>query len=157
MNTTEYYIIITNGSAIIYTITTIIYYRTILLFCTVQYYSGVQYLLMLVILCLMYKAPSPDKHVQYSGIFSLIFSAAEFNMYSLFNYNLNYTTKMYDCCDITFHSFDWAYKCVYLRSAWSVGAMFAVALPLVIVSAARWENLVRALTRLPASKPWTTK
>lgn len=38
-----------------------------------------------------------------------------------------------------------------LRSAWSVGAMWAVALPLTMVSAVRWEKRVRALTRPPAS------
>lgn len=38
-----------------------------------------------------------------------------------------------------------------LRSAWSVGAMWAVALPLTMVSAVRWEKWVSALTRFPAS------
>lgn len=40
---------------------------------------------------------------------------------------------------------------VSLRSAWSVGAMWAVALPLMMVSAVRWEKWARALTRPPAS------
>lgn len=40
---------------------------------------------------------------------------------------------------------------VFLRSAWSVGAMWAVALPLTMVSAVRWEKWVSALTRPPAS------
>lgn len=39
----------------------------------------------------------------------------------------------------------------YSRSAWSVGAICAVALPLTIVSAAKWENWVNALSRPPAS------
>ena len=41
-----------------------------------------------------------------------------------------------------------------LRSAWSVGAMWAVALPLTMVSAVRWENWVRALSSAPASGSW---
>lgn len=40
---------------------------------------------------------------------------------------------------------------VSLRSAWSVGAMWTVALPLMIVSAVRWEKWASALTRPPAS------
>lgn len=39
----------------------------------------------------------------------------------------------------------------FLLSAWSVGAMCAVALPLTTVSAAKWENWVRALSSIPAS------
>lgn len=40
---------------------------------------------------------------------------------------------------------------VHLRSAGSVGARWEVALPLTMVSAARWENWVRAATRAEAS------
>lgn len=40
---------------------------------------------------------------------------------------------------------------MFLRSEWSVGAKCAVALPLMMVSAARWENWVRALSSPPTS------
>lgn len=45
------------------------------------------------------------------------------------------------------------YKCVFVfsRSAWSVGTEWAVAAPLTIVSAARWENWVTDLNKPLAS------